>query len=494
MRTRRNLRTDFLVGGLILAFTAVPIELRVATQQSVLDAFSLDLFPLDMAANVLGYVPLGIVLRSRGVWRALLISALLSVFAELTQIFTVDRSPAIVDVAMNLLGASLGLLLPRTLRIVPEKIWVGPARGILAAAAAIAYVFTGSAFTVEAALQRARAALEVPPWMSTNARGSLAAGGVEARLSFDRIDDESVADASANRLRATAVNTPPLSRGVVGSAISLNGKQWVDLGNPVALRLTGSMTLSAWIRPTGFPVDDAAIISSLSGGELGYQLDLTIDQGPRTIGLKVADASGGLMARYGKTPLGLDRWYHVAGVYDSGSRTLDVYLNGALDNGCLLGTVTERQLASGRHVFVGRRAGMAGFEFIGSVDEVEIESTAKPASELLAEASMLPGLGTPSDAGASSEGGRCAEIRRDAQPRARIAGPLVLLGMLIALACAGLLPGKKFVFGALGLSLVVGSALGAWGFPTGVPAWPAIWCVPFGGIVVLAAAQALLRR
>jgi hypothetical protein len=184
----------------------------------------------------------------------------------------------------------------------------------------------------------------------------------------------------------------------------------------------------------------------------------------------------------------------VAGVYDSGSQTLDVYLNGVLDNGCLMGRVSDRQLTSGRHVFVGRRTGITGFEFIGSVDEVEIASTAKPASEILAEASIAPALAAPSVAVASSEGERCAEIRRDGQPRARIAGPLVLLGMLIALACAGLLPGKKFVFCALGLCLAVGSSLGLWGFPTGVPAWPAIWCVPLGGIVVLEAAQALLRR
>lgn len=125
------------------------------------------------------------------------------------------------------------------------------------------------------------------------------------------------------------------------------------------------MTLSAWVKPTKFPVDDAAIISSLTSTELGYQLDLTIDQGPRTIGFKIADASGQLMARYGKTPVALDRWYHLAGVYNSQSQTLDVYLDGVLDGGCLMGQVTERQQAPEGHAFVGRRAGIAGFEFTG---------------------------------------------------------------------------------------------------------------------------------
>ena len=43
------------------------------------------------------------------------------------------------------------------------------------------------------------------------------------------------------------------------------------------------------------------------------------------------------MARYGATELVRDTWYHVAGVYDANVRTLNVYLNGHLDDGFLLG-------------------------------------------------------------------------------------------------------------------------------------------------------------
>jgi hypothetical protein len=61
-----------------------------------------------------------------------------------------------------------------------------------------------------------------------------------------------------------------------------------------------------------------------SHSDRGYQLDTTIDQGPRTIGFKLSDACGHLMARYGATPLALHTWYHVAGVYDAAAQTLDV--------------------------------------------------------------------------------------------------------------------------------------------------------------------------
>ena len=88
------------------------------------------------------------------------------------------------------------------------------------------------------------------------------------------------------------------------------------------------MTISAWIRSSSYPVDDAAIVSQL-GKHRGYQLDTTIDEGPRTLGFKLSDACGELMARYGATPLALDTWYHVTGVYDAGAQRLDVYLNGS---------------------------------------------------------------------------------------------------------------------------------------------------------------------
>ena len=38
--------------------------------------------------------------------------------------------------------------------------------------------------------------------------------------------------------------------------------------------------------------------------------------------------------------LQLNQWYHVAGVYDAATQTINVYLNGQLDNGVLVGTVT----------------------------------------------------------------------------------------------------------------------------------------------------------
>ena len=149
---------------------------------------------------------------------------------------------------------------------------------------------------------------------------------------------------------------------------------YVNLGNPTALQLTGSMTVSAWIYSSAFPADDAAIVSKRGSGPLiGFQLDTTVDQGTRTIGFKLTNSSGGQMVRYGATTLQTNTWYYVTGVYDATAQTLNVYLNGQLDNGALLGTVTTSQQNSTLNVNIGQRSGSPGaYNFNGLIDDVRI--------------------------------------------------------------------------------------------------------------------------
>ena len=94
---------------------------------------------------------------------------------------------------------------------------------------------------------------------------------------------------------------------------------------------------------------------SATSGEVGFQLDTTVDRGPRTIGFKLTNSSGGNMFRYGATTLQANTWYHVTGVYNAATSELHVYLNGQLDDGTLLGTVTATQQNSTANVNIGRR-------------------------------------------------------------------------------------------------------------------------------------------
>jgi hypothetical protein len=149
-----------------------------------------------------------------------------------------------------------------------------------------------------------------------NARGVTAPGTLEAHWKFNESGGRKVVDSSGHGLNGKFKNQPKRVAGVMDGAVMFDGKKdAINFGHSSALRLVGSMTISAWIKSASFPVDDAAIVSSLE--TVGYQLDTTIDKGPRTIGFKLADACGELMARYGAAPLVVDTWYHVAGVYNA---------------------------------------------------------------------------------------------------------------------------------------------------------------------------------
>jgi glucose/arabinose dehydrogenase len=210
--------------------------------------------------------------------------------------------------------------------------------------------------------------------------------GITAGYAFNETSGTTAADASGHGIVGTLTNGPTFSSGRYGNAVSLDGSNdYVNLGNPSALQLTGSMTLSAWVYASSFPVDDAAIISKRASGESGFQLDLTKDTGQRTIGFKLTGSSGGQMFRYGATTLQPNTWYHVAGVYNAGTRTMDVYLNGVLDNGGLVGTVTASQQNSTANVTIGRRAGGTGFEFAGRIDDVRIADHALTQAQIQAD-------------------------------------------------------------------------------------------------------------
>jgi len=230
--------------------------------------------------------------------------------------------------------------------------------------------------------------------------------GLVAAYGFSEGSGTTTADASGNSNTGTLNGTSWTAAGRAGNALAFNGSSaFVDLGNGATLQLTGSMTISAWIRAAAFPVDDAAIVSKRTGSpNQGFQLDTTVDRGPRTIGFKLTSATGALMARYGATTLQVNQWYHVAGVYDAAAQTLDVYLNGAFDNGTLLGTVTSTQQNSALNVNIGRRAGTSGFAFNGIIDEVRIYNRALTQAQIQTDMGTPTGGGTPAPADTTPPG------------------------------------------------------------------------------------------
>src|SRR5207249_2318423 len=87
--------------------------------------------------------------------------------------------------------------------------------------------------------------------------------------------------------------------------------------------------------------------------------------------------------RYSTTVRSLNVWYHVTGVYNASARTLDIYVNGVLNNGTLSGTVPASQINSAVNVNIGRRSG--GFYFNGVIADVRVYNRALSQAEIQAD-------------------------------------------------------------------------------------------------------------
>ncbi len=102
-----HLRSQQLALGLIVGFSALPVELRSPAWVDL----DWGVAPLDAMWNVFFYVPLGIALRRYGVLRCGLVATGVSLAIESLQVFYVGRYPSISDVATNLAGALVGFAL-----------------------------------------------------------------------------------------------------------------------------------------------------------------------------------------------------------------------------------------------------------------------------------------------------------------------------------------------------------------------------------------------
>jgi uncharacterized protein (TIGR03437 family) len=204
-----------------------------------------------------------------------------------------------------------------------------------------------------------------------------------AAYAFDEGTGSTTADASGNGNTGQLVGATWTKKGEHGNALSFNGNNnYVDVGAGPSFQGTGSMTWSAWIYATGNPSDDGNIIakSAWGSGQVGWQFKTTPDTGSQTFGILISADGSSYTERCSKTVRALNTWYFVAAVYNASAKTLDIYVNGVLNNGVLYGTIPGSQYSPSLHATVGKRSD--GFYFKGTIDDLRVYNRALSASEI----------------------------------------------------------------------------------------------------------------
>jgi hypothetical protein len=334
---------------------------------------------VDILANVLLFVPLGLALILRGVGggQRLMISTGLSLAVEVTQIWIPGRDPSLTDVASNTLGAAVGIVVAhsclgsvlRTILLAIARMLTRPepwlasrlALGI-SVVTTLMFAFTGILLTPSLhrtryfvgtrtlentstpvriggdtiygehmhgvidevrIYNRAQAIDEIRRDMNTPVWGTPTGAGLVAAYGFDEGTGIAVHDASGRGNSGTISDATWTDQGKFGRAIVFDGqKSLVSIPPSPELDLTEGMTLSAWV----YQMPGVTKWSQIIKKEIdAYFLTASSDAGP------LKPAGGGtfgsiLDAVKAPTAISVNIWVHLALTYDGS--TFCLYMNG----------------------------------------------------------------------------------------------------------------------------------------------------------------------
>lgn len=172
----------------------------------------------------------------------------------------------------------------------------------------------------------------------------------------------------------TLTNGPTWSNGLYGPALSFDGTDdEVNAGNASILQILSSLSVSAWVYATAFPNgDDNNFFTKSQDINRAIKFSATVDNTVQQIYFSVSNDGTTTIRRYTATTITANVWYHVVGVYDATALTLDIYLNGQLDNGTLVGTVPASVFNSVEPIRLGTLGSRPDRSWQGLLDDVRL--------------------------------------------------------------------------------------------------------------------------
>ena len=197
-------------------------------------------------------------------------------------------------------------------------------------------------------------------------------------------------DASGNGLDGTINGNvvPTIDKfGNPDSAMQFGGASGdnVNIGDPPELRLTGAMTLSAWVVLDSSNTNNGRIFAKAGGGgSRSWTLNIEASTGgvanPATLQLSANGAVNISISDSESLPT--DEWVHVAGVYKP-NEALEVYVNGELKVRNTTNVPASQFSNNNRTVLIGNRHDAGNCGWLGSIDDVRIYNEALTAAGII---------------------------------------------------------------------------------------------------------------
>ncbi|MBN2681515.1 MAG: HYR domain-containing protein [Bacteroidales bacterium] len=170
-----------------------------------------------------------------------------------------------------------------------------------------------------------------------------------------------------------------------GNALDFDGtNDIVNCGSNAVLDDLASFTVEAWINPRSFGGGENGIIIQKRDVVTGYwMLSMQNTGGEQQLEF-IVNATSPARARSAIGSVELNRWMHVAAVYNGATMETSLFINGVEVDYDMHVTGTGTHFSDADNsVFIGSNV-TASRIFDGTIDEVRIWNTNKPASEILA--------------------------------------------------------------------------------------------------------------
>lgn len=257
---------------------------------------------------------------------------------------------------------------------------------------------------------------------------AFAAGNVVGLWQFDEGSGQVANDSSGygnnGQLGSTPnadVNDPTWTAGKFASALQFNGtNNWVQIANSSSLSITGSITLEAWVKLDSYSIVEPIISkwNDISANDRSYALG--IDFGfvrfdishtglfggnPCTVitGFGFACTESALV--FSTRPIQLGKWTHVAGVFDTSTKTLQVFIDGVLSNSLVAEKSNIFDIGDPLLIGAADFGGSTRRFFPGAIDEARVWKRVLTPAEVLSSAQAgLRGLWHFNNDGTDSSG------------------------------------------------------------------------------------------